>query len=283
MKIAALRVRNVGRFATPVALEGLSGRLDILVGRNETGKSTLFSALHALFTLNTRRPTNGSICSGPISAGSRMSRLISTSAAGDCGWQSSSAVEGPRSLVDCATGRAIANGADVDAKLHALCGSHLGALGLVWVRQTASLEKLQPSADETGVLTSAIARGGVIRCWRAARTLRAGAGQQGARRAVDRTNGRQPSRAGRCTLPWFAGSHCAASLETAHRRASDVANATVRLGDLRQRFAELTNPVTIAELEHAWAQAASRVVDGERAHDRLVSRCVRGRSKAARF
>ena len=50
MKVRAIRVAEFGRFKEPVALEGLSGGLDLLIGPNEAGKSTLFRALQfALF------------------------------------------------------------------------------------------------------------------------------------------------------------------------------------------------------------------------------------------
>ena len=48
MKIRALRLAEVGPFGAPVALEGLSGALDVMTGANETGKSTLFAALGML-------------------------------------------------------------------------------------------------------------------------------------------------------------------------------------------------------------------------------------------
>ena len=45
MKINAIRLKEVGRFSAPVALEGLSGGLDVLAGPNEFGKSTIVRAL----------------------------------------------------------------------------------------------------------------------------------------------------------------------------------------------------------------------------------------------
>lgn len=48
MKVRALRLMNVGTFSAPTALEGLSGGLDVVVGPNEMGKSTLFGALSHL-------------------------------------------------------------------------------------------------------------------------------------------------------------------------------------------------------------------------------------------
>lgn len=50
MKIRALRAAEVGPFTGAVALEGLSGGLDVLTGPNETGKSTLFAALALLIS-----------------------------------------------------------------------------------------------------------------------------------------------------------------------------------------------------------------------------------------
>lgn len=49
MKIRALRMSDVGRFHAPVALEGLTGKLDVLAGPNELGKSTIFRAIEAVF------------------------------------------------------------------------------------------------------------------------------------------------------------------------------------------------------------------------------------------
>ena len=49
MKIHAIRVRDVGHFSAPTALEGLSGGLDVLAAGNEAGKSTLFRALEVAF------------------------------------------------------------------------------------------------------------------------------------------------------------------------------------------------------------------------------------------
>ncbi len=47
MKIRAIRLKEVGRFSAPIAIEGLSGGLDVLVGPNEFGKSTILKAVKA--------------------------------------------------------------------------------------------------------------------------------------------------------------------------------------------------------------------------------------------
>ena len=47
MKLRAIRLKEVGRFSAPIAIEGLSGGLDVLVGPNEFGKSTILKAVKA--------------------------------------------------------------------------------------------------------------------------------------------------------------------------------------------------------------------------------------------
>jgi len=49
MKIEAIRLSEVGRYREAVTLDGFSGGLDVLVGPNEAGKSTLFRALETVF------------------------------------------------------------------------------------------------------------------------------------------------------------------------------------------------------------------------------------------
>ncbi|MCB1522060.1 MAG: AAA family ATPase [Hyphomicrobiaceae bacterium] len=49
MKLRAIRLAEVGIFRDPVAVEDFSGRLDVLIGPNELGKSTIFRALEAVF------------------------------------------------------------------------------------------------------------------------------------------------------------------------------------------------------------------------------------------
>ena len=56
MKIRAIRLKEVGRFSAPVALEGLTGGLDVLAGPNELGKSTILRAVNtALFLPHTSK------------------------------------------------------------------------------------------------------------------------------------------------------------------------------------------------------------------------------------
>ncbi|MGR3378589.1 AAA family ATPase [Salipiger abyssi] len=49
MRLRAIRLENVRRFTTPVTVEGIADGLNVLSEPNESGKSTLFDALQALF------------------------------------------------------------------------------------------------------------------------------------------------------------------------------------------------------------------------------------------
>ena len=49
MKLLAIRLENVRRFTNPVEITGIGSGLNVLTAPNESGKSTIFDALHALF------------------------------------------------------------------------------------------------------------------------------------------------------------------------------------------------------------------------------------------
>ena len=49
MRLRAIRLHNVRRFTAPVEIAGIGPGLNVLVAPNESGKSTVFDALHALF------------------------------------------------------------------------------------------------------------------------------------------------------------------------------------------------------------------------------------------
>ncbi|WP_116131065.1 AAA family ATPase [Tropicimonas sp. IMCC34043] len=49
MKLVSIRLQNVRRFTSPVEIAGIGAGLNVLTAPNETGKSTVFDALHAMF------------------------------------------------------------------------------------------------------------------------------------------------------------------------------------------------------------------------------------------
>ena len=158
MKICAIRVSECGRFGEPAALEGLSGRLDLLVAPNEAGKSTLMRALdHALFTRHTAstkelallRPYGGGapLVEVELEVGGerwRLRKRFLTSRSAD--------------LVSLSSG-ALARGADAEAKLERLLATRgTASQALLWLRQGSAFEPAPPDDDGRGVLHACIAR-----------------------------------------------------------------------------------------------------------------------------
>ncbi|MEO1277248.1 MAG: AAA family ATPase, partial [Pseudomonadota bacterium] len=54
MRLSRLRLRNIRRFTDPVDVAGIGPGLNILAAPNESGKSTLLDALHAVIALKHR-------------------------------------------------------------------------------------------------------------------------------------------------------------------------------------------------------------------------------------
>ena len=49
MKLVSIRMENVRRFVEPETIDGIDEGLNLICEPNETGKSTIFDALYALF------------------------------------------------------------------------------------------------------------------------------------------------------------------------------------------------------------------------------------------
>jgi energy-coupling factor transporter ATP-binding protein EcfA2 len=148
MKLQALRVRGVGPFAAGAAVEGLSGGLDVLIGPNEAGKSTLFRALETVFF--NPYSTGGAQFMDALSSGAGHRPLIEADfdVAG-VRWritkQYSLKVGKSRSaqLVALGGGQSILHdeaAEDKLAQLVGLGGGKAGRLGFLWVGQGEGLE-----------------------------------------------------------------------------------------------------------------------------------------------
>ncbi len=142
MKIRAIRLKEVGRFSEPVALEGLTGGLDVLTGPNELGKSTILKAVNtALFLPHTSkkqeieelRPYAGGAptIELDLEVEGRRWRLRKQ-------YLSARAAE----LRDMTTGQ-IARGADAEALLSTLLGG-TGHFSLLCVEQGSALASMAP-------------------------------------------------------------------------------------------------------------------------------------------
>lgn len=142
MRIRAIRLREVGRFSDPVALEGLTGGLDVLAGPNELGKSTILKAVNtALFLPHTSkkqeieelRPYAGGapLIELDLEVDGRSWRLRKQ-------YLSSRSAE----LRDLTTNQ-VSRGADAEAQLATLLGG-TGHFALLCVTQGAALASMAP-------------------------------------------------------------------------------------------------------------------------------------------
>ncbi len=153
MKIRALRVAELGLFREPVAVEGLSGSLDVLVGANELGKSTLFRAIGT--ALQTSHKSTGQLIDALAPRGQGGTPRIEVDfEAGGRRWRIAKQYGNGRKaeLSDLDAGRIIARGSDAETELARLlgtasAGAGAGRFSLLWVAQQHSLRVPAPDYD----------------------------------------------------------------------------------------------------------------------------------------
>jgi len=150
MKLAALRLHNVRRFAgRGVAIEGIGDGVNVLCAANEYGKSTCFDALHALF-FQPHSGTPGAVQAlRPYSGGSPLIEVDVETAEGRR--RITKQFYGGRKAVvtDLETGRLIAQADEAERLIAGLVSGHAGEpAGLLWVRQGVTGLEKRPKADE---------------------------------------------------------------------------------------------------------------------------------------
>lgn len=141
MRLAAVRLSEVGHFRSGVALEGLSGRLDVLPGPNEAGKSTIFRAIETVFRVPWTAINDEVRALAPIAGGAPLVEVDFE--AGGRRWRLRKRYLSARTveLVDLGTLDTL-RGADAEKRVTALLAGRLGRAGvlpLLWVRQAHSL------------------------------------------------------------------------------------------------------------------------------------------------
>ncbi len=248
MKIHAIRVRDVGHFSAPTALEGLSGGLDVLAAGNEAGKSTLFRALEVAFF--EKHTGAGERIKGitPRTGGSPLIE-VDFGVKGDFWRITKQFGRGKRAVLTQigGSGREV-RGDEAEDGLAQLVGLPAGKkgflpgrLGLLWVGQGGALQPLPPDAKrgETEALQQIVERevstltGGSL-----VRRLRA-------RVAEELGSLKTPARAGpRVKGPWDEAvkreAEIARALELAVAARSEAARRREALAAFKSRRAELT-------------------------------------------
>ena len=154
MKLRAVRLSEVGHFRTGVALEGLTGGLDVLAGPNEMGKSTIFRAIEAVFRTRHTSTAKDTSDLAPSCGGAPLIE-VDFEAEGRL-WRIRKRFLAQRSaeLIDL-SGTAAVRGSDAETRLTELLSGRLGRtglLGLIWVGQQKCVELPQDEVQVTNSL-----------------------------------------------------------------------------------------------------------------------------------
>lgn len=262
MKIKGLRVFEVGRFCDAVAVEGFSGKLDVLAGPNEMGKSTLFRALQMLLTL--KHNSSGDAVRRLTPYGGGQPLIEADLEINGKLWRISKRYgKRPRAqLTDLNKCSVIARGADADVAFGELLDVVAGPaeLGLVWVRQKDALEMPSPDKPkdrgERNALTRAIQ--GQLRAITGVTSADAVRARVKAQ-LDDLVTQRGPRKGGRYDVALETQAKLKQQLEEAQAAVARVQSAQVELDLLQGRFAEVGHPDVLNALELAAADAVEEL------------------------
>lgn len=268
MKIRAIRLREVGRFRNAIALEGLSGGLDVLAGPNELGKSTILRAVKlALFEKHTSAKKE--IDSLRPYAGGAPLIEIDLEVDGKP-WRLRKQYLSGRSaeLKEMSSGT-VARGADAETQLTKLLSgaAETRPLELLWVDQGTSFRPVTPSPPERNALLAAIedevetvADGG------AARVVQARVKQE---LAALVTGHATPRPAGRYKDALDALKELERQHAEARTRLTAVEERLRKLDEVRREVAALAEPEAAAKRRRAAEAAAKACEDAKQARDKL--------------
>ncbi|MEI9902039.1 MAG: AAA family ATPase [Hyphomicrobium sp.] len=156
MKITAIRLKEVGRFSAPVALEGLTGGLDVLAGPNEFGKSTILKAVRAALFEQHRSKHRKLETLRPYAGGAPLVEIDFEVAGGRWRIRKQFLSSPGAELRDLNSG-SIARGADAEARLAELLGG-AGHHALLCVEQGAPLAPMTPVETGGRAFAAAIER-----------------------------------------------------------------------------------------------------------------------------
>ena len=153
LRIRRIAVNGFRKFREPMAIDGLTDGLNIVIEPNETGKSTLLEALRAAFFV--RHSTKNQLAQSFAPHGEAVAPEIEVGFEADgVTWSVTKRfLKGASIEITGPKGRA--QGDEAEARLHALLGSvrdttqrgdpaSYGALGLLWVAQTEALSVTAP-------------------------------------------------------------------------------------------------------------------------------------------
>ncbi|MGF1553758.1 MAG: AAA family ATPase, partial [Paracoccaceae bacterium] len=272
MKLRRIRLENVRRFAEAVEIGPVADGLNVLSAPNESGKSTVFDALHALFFLD-RNSQSREVRSLVPHAGGDPSVALDLDIEGEPWrvektWRKSRRGEA-RVFRD---GRLVAQADDAEAWLAATVRAPKegGPAGLLWVRQ--GLVRLDQDAAGAAVrrdLLGSVA--GEVEAMTGGRRL------EGLRRRVAEDLGRYVT--GRRAAPRTGGplkeaedrvAHLTERRDTLAAQAASLRRRIDRRREARRELAEIVDPAHGAERRARLDAAAAAHDVAERHADRLA-------------
>ncbi len=287
MKIRAIRLAECGRFADPIALDGLCGGLNVLVGPNELGKSTLLRAMQTAFFTDHKSRQKDVVALRPYQGGAPLIEVEFE--AGGHRWRLMKRflAQPTAELVslDDAHAKPI-RGADAEIQLAEILGGEGGdgRFPLLWVSQGGTLDPLELSNGGANMIRSAIAR-----------EVETVAGGEPAREVLERARkalAQLVTEKQRKPTGVYGEALAAARKAVTERDEAATTLAAVRaridtLGELRAREAALSNPSATAAREAAFAEARTALSAGKQAQQRLEAAALkanaaRGEHEAAR-
>ena len=290
LRLRHIQVNGFRKFREPIAIDGLTDGLNIIIEPNETGKSTLLEALRAAFFV--RHGTKNQLAQSYVPHGEAVGPEIRVAFEADgAPWTVTKRfLKGATIEVTGPQGRA--QGEEAEARLHALLGSvrdtsqkgdasTYGALGLLWVAQTEALAVTAPGQIVRDTVRSTLeAEVGSIMGGPAYKKVRDRVEDQFGRywSPTGQKRGRQNEARERVEVAEFAARDAADRLAGLERSFSDLEAARARLKVIQREIAADTDAQTrkdlVASLEVA--RAAAQILATRRAEHEATGATVRG-------
>ena len=269
MKIRAIRLKEVGRFSEPIALEGLSGDLDVLAGPNELGKSTILKAVRlALCEKHTSKDRKTVEALRPHNGGAPLVE-VDFEIAGNTWRIRKQFLAGRSAELRSLSGSDVARGGDAETKLAELLAGKdaAGRFALLWVDQGKPLAPPSAEAAANGALLAAVedevesvTDGGSARF----------VGARLKAELAEFVTGHNPPRpTGRYKAAQDERRDLAARRETARARLDGAQVRLERLGGVREKIARLADPAAATLRVQAKADAERAFETGRVAYEKL--------------
>jgi AAA domain len=269
VKIRAIRLKEVGRFSEPIALEGLSGDLDVLAGPNELGKSTILKAVRlALCEKHTSKDRKTVESLRPHNGGAPLVE-VDFEIDGNTWRIRKQFLAGRSAELRSLSGSDVARGGDAETKLGELLAGKdaAGRFALLWVDQGKPLAPPSAEAAANGALLAAVedevesvTDGGAARF----------VGARLKAELAEFVTGHNPPRpTGRYKAAQDEQRDLAARRETARARLDGAQARLDRLGGVREKIARLSDPAAATARAQAKADAERVFETGRAAYEKL--------------